>query len=74
LEGLIKTMRNFLNPGAGSVIDSCSLASGLNIFLCLPEMEYPLKYRQMRLDLGRSYNKLSAFNNALLMAQAAAAA
>jgi hypothetical protein len=37
-------------------------------------MEYPLKYRQMRLDLGRSYNKLSAFNNALLMAQAASAA
>jgi hypothetical protein len=37
---LIKTMRNFLNPGAGAVIDSCSLVSGLNIFLCLPEMDY----------------------------------
>jgi hypothetical protein len=28
----------------------------------------------MRLDLGRSNNKLSAFNNALSMAQAASAA
>src|SRR4030095_8285123 len=69
LEGLIKTIRNFLNAGsgAGSVIDSCSLVSGLNIVFCLPEMEYPFKYRQMRLDLGRSYNKLSAFDNDLLI-------
>src|SRR4030095_4921570 len=33
-EGLIRTMRNFLNRGCGvgSVFDVCSLVSGLNIF------------------------------------------
>src|SRR4030095_1560685 len=40
LEGLIRTMRNFLNRGCGvgSVFDVCSLVSGLNIFFCYPAL------------------------------------